>query len=49
MAHDLVVRGGNIVDGSGNEPFEGDLGIGDGGAYYGFRLAILYAVPLGLY
>ena len=31
MAHDLVVRGGLIVDGNGAEPFEGDLAV-DGDA-----------------
>ena len=29
MAHDLVVRGGLIVDGNGAEPFEGDLAVDD--------------------
>ena len=28
--YDLVVRGGTIVDGSGAEPFVGDVGIRDG-------------------
>ncbi len=27
MAHDLVIRGGNIVDGTGSEPFTGDVAI----------------------
>ena len=27
MSHDLVIRGGVIVDGTGNEPFEGDIAI----------------------
>ena len=27
MSHDLVIRGGVIVDGTGNEPFEGDVAI----------------------
>lgn len=30
MAHDSVIRGGSIVDGTGREPYRGDLGI-DGG------------------
>ena len=31
MAHDLVVRNGTVVDGTGNEPFVGDVAIdGDG-------------------
>ena len=30
MAHDIVIRGGQIVDGTGAEPVEGDLAI-DGG------------------
>jgi len=30
MALDLVIRGGLIVDGTGVEPFQGDLGIRDG-------------------
>ncbi len=30
MAHDIVIRGGNIVDGTGSEPSPGDVGI-DGG------------------
>jgi N-acyl-D-aspartate/D-glutamate deacylase len=30
MAHELVLRGGLIVDGSGSAPFEGDLAIDDG-------------------
>ena len=27
MSHDLVIRGGVIVDGTGTEPFEGDIAI----------------------
>ena len=30
MAHDLVIRGGRIVDGTGAEPVAGDLAIDDG-------------------
>ena len=30
MSHDLVVRGGSIVDGTGREPYSGDLAISDG-------------------
>ena len=30
MPHDIVIRGGTIVDGTGAEPFTGDLGIADG-------------------
>ncbi|CAN5327193.1 amidohydrolase family protein [soil metagenome] len=30
MAHDLVIAGGTIVDGSGGEPFVGDVAITDG-------------------
>jgi N-acyl-D-aspartate/D-glutamate deacylase len=30
MAHDIVIRGGSIVDGTGREPFRGDLAIDDG-------------------
>jgi len=29
-AYDLVVRGGLVVDGSGGEPFEADVGVSDG-------------------
>ena len=31
MPHDLVIRGGNVVDGTGAEPFTGDVAI-DGGS-----------------
>ena len=27
MAHDLIIRGGQLVDGSGREPVPGDLAI----------------------
>jgi N-acyl-D-amino-acid deacylase len=30
MAYDIVIRGGTIVDGSGAEPFTGDIGISGG-------------------
>jgi N-acyl-D-aspartate/D-glutamate deacylase len=30
MAHDIVIRGGTIVDGAGSEPFTGDVGIAGG-------------------
>jgi N-acyl-D-amino-acid deacylase len=30
MTHDTVIRGGTIVDGSGREPFVGDIAIDDG-------------------
>src|ERR1700722_9899583 len=30
MAHDLVIRGGTIVDGSGGLPFRGDIALHDG-------------------
>ncbi len=30
MTHDIVIRGGDIVDGTGAEPFRGDIGIKDG-------------------
>lgn len=30
MTHDIVIRGGNIVDGTGAEPVHGDLAIDDG-------------------
>jgi len=30
MAHDTVIRGGKIVDGTGALPFSGDIGIADG-------------------
>jgi N-acyl-D-aspartate/D-glutamate deacylase len=29
-AHDLVIRGGLVVDGGGGEPFEGDVAIDAG-------------------
>ncbi|HVE03263.1 MAG TPA: amidohydrolase family protein, partial [Rhizomicrobium sp.] len=30
MPHEIVIRGGTIVDGTGAEPFHGDVGIADG-------------------
>lgn len=30
MTHDIVIRGGTIVDGSGADPFTGDVGVRDG-------------------
>ena len=27
---DVIIRGGTIVDGSGSEPFKGDIGVKDG-------------------
>jgi len=30
MPHEIVIRGGTIVDGTGAEPFHGDIGIADG-------------------
>jgi len=30
VAHDIVIRGGQIVDGTGSEPVHGDLAIDDG-------------------
>lgn len=30
MAHDIVIRGGNIIDGTGSEAFVGDVAIDDG-------------------
>jgi N-acyl-D-aspartate/D-glutamate deacylase len=30
MAHDLVIRGGTIVDGTGGKPFQGDIAIDNG-------------------
>ncbi len=30
MSHDIVIRAGQIVDGTGAEPFTGDLGVKDG-------------------
>ena len=39
MAFDLVVRGGTIIDGTGSEPFLGDVAIKDG------KIAAVGAVP----
>jgi N-acyl-D-aspartate/D-glutamate deacylase len=30
QAYDLVIRGGTIVDGTGGEPYAGDVAIRDG-------------------
>src|ERR1700753_81573 len=30
MAHDIVIRGGKIVDGTGAEPYSGDIAVKDG-------------------
>ena len=30
MGHDIIIRGGQLVDGTGREPFHGDVGITDG-------------------
>lgn len=30
MVHDIVIRGGNIIDGTGSDPFVGDVAIDDG-------------------
>ena len=30
MKHDIIIRGGEIVDGSGSEPCSGDVAIQDG-------------------
>ena len=30
MTYDIIIRGGSIVDGSGAEPYEGDIAITDG-------------------
>ena len=30
MSHDIIIRGGQIVDGSGSEAYHGDVGIRDG-------------------
>jgi len=30
MAHDIVIRGGTVVDGSGSKRFSADVGIKDG-------------------
>lgn len=30
MSHDIVIRNGNLIDGLGNDPVEGDLAIDDG-------------------
>ena len=30
MSHDIIIRGGKIVDGTGREAYAGDIGISDG-------------------
>jgi len=30
MSHDIIIRGGQIVDGTGREAYAGDIGISDG-------------------
>ena len=39
MAHDIVIRGGELLDGSGGDPIAGDLAIDDG------RITAVGAVP----
>ncbi|HKA83798.1 MAG TPA: hypothetical protein VKD21_08045, partial [Acidimicrobiales bacterium] len=40
MAHELVIKGGTIVDGTGAERFTGDVGV-DGGRITAVALAVV--------